>query len=76
MSELRSDGFGTTESGQRAELYTFSNVNGLEISITNFGGRIVSIKAPDRKGQLADIVLGFDELAGYLRKNPYLGAIV
>jgi aldose 1-epimerase len=51
----------------------------MEVTITNFGGRIVSLKVPDRRGKSDDVVLGFDSLQGYLGDNdhnPYFGAIV
>lgn len=59
-----------------AELYTLTNKNGMEVSITNYGGRVVTLKAPDRAGRMADVVLGFDNLDGYLRQNPFFGALV
>jgi len=68
--------FGTLPSGESANLYTLKNSHGMEVSITNFGGRIVSIYAPDRKGKFEDVVLGFDSLEGYCQKNPYLGALI
>jgi len=58
------------------ELYTLTNKNGVQVAITNYGGRVVSIRVPDRQGQMADIVLGFDNLDGYLGNDPYFGAIV
>ncbi len=76
MSELSKQVFGTLASGEEIYLYTFRNENGVEASITNFGGRIVTLKAPDRNGTIEDVVLGFDDLTGYLQKNPYFGAIV
>ena len=48
----------------------------MEVTIMNYGGVIVSLKVPDRKGQFADVVLGFDSFDGYLAKNPYFGALV
>ena len=68
--------FGQTEAGQPIELYTLKNAAGMEAGIINFGGILVSLKVPDRGGQVADVVLGFDKLADYEKKNPYFGAIV
>ncbi|MFP4499797.1 MAG: aldose epimerase family protein [Candidatus Hydrogenedentota bacterium] len=68
--------FGTTSSGEQVDLYTLTNSHGVEARITNFGGIVVSLKAPDRHGELEDIVLGFDELDGYVAEHPYFGAIV
>jgi len=68
--------FGVTPDGSRVYLYTLSNKKGVEAKITNYGGILVSLKTPDRTGALADIVLGFDSLAGYLGANPFFGATV
>jgi aldose 1-epimerase len=68
--------FGRTETGDQVELYTLTNSKGVAAAITNYGGILVSLKAPDRAGKLADVVLGFDELENYKTKNPYFGAIV
>ncbi|MBV9085613.1 MAG: galactose mutarotase [Acidobacteriaceae bacterium] len=76
MTQLTKEVFGKTPSGEELYLYTFRNSNGIETSITNYGGRVVTLKAPDRNGTAADLVLGFDNLDGYLEKNPYFGAIV
>jgi len=48
----------------------------MRVSITNFGCRIVSLEVPDRNGQNADVIPGFDSLAGYLAKNPCFGAVI
>ncbi len=76
MTQLTRQHFGTLPSGEQIDLYTFRNSNGVEAAITNYGGRLVTLKTPDRTGKLDDIVLGFDDLDGYLQKNPYFGAIV
>jgi aldose 1-epimerase len=65
-----------TRAGEAVDLFTITNTNGLEASITNFGGIVVSMKTPDRNGRMTDVVLGFDTLDGYLGDNPYFGAIV
>src|SRR5215471_10995385 len=67
--------FGTRE-GRPVILYTLTNSHGVEVRAMNYGGIILSIRVPDRKGQLADIVLGHDTLEGYIPNPPYLGAIV
>lgn len=59
-----------------SDLYTLANRNGMQVGITNYGGRVVSIVVPDRHGKFADVVLGFDTLDGYLGANPYFGALV
>lgn len=74
--ELKSDSWGRMPSGEEITLYTLSNSRGIEAKVTNYGGRVVSLKTPDRHNRLDDIVLGFDDLDGYLGKNPYFGALV
>jgi aldose 1-epimerase len=75
-SKSASRPFGQTPSGDKVDLYTLTNAKGMEATISTYGGVIVSLKAPDRSGRLADVVLGFDNLEGYLKSNPYFGAIV
>ena len=67
--------FGKLPDGTSVGLYTLKSRT-LEVRITNYGGRIVSIKVPDRTGKVADVVAGFDALDGYLGKNPYFGATI
>ena len=50
-------------------LYTLTNANGMEVCVTNYGGRIVSIMVPDRDGVMHDVVLGFDSIQAYLPEN-------
>ena len=68
--------FDTLQDGRNAMLYTLRNKNGLEATITNFGGTVVSMRVPDREGTLADIVLGYDSLQQYETDRSYFGAIV
>jgi aldose 1-epimerase len=69
--------FGKMPNGQEVSLYTLTNRNGMKVEITNYGARIVSIVVPDRHGKFADVVLGYDNLDGYLSKgDPFFGAIV
>lgn len=76
MSDLTREPFGRLQSGEEVSLYRFRNRNAVEVTITNFGGRVTSILAPDRLGDVADVVLGFDDLPGYAKTNPYFGALV
>ncbi len=62
--------------GRPITLYTLTNSHGMEVRAMNYGGIIVSIRVPDRKGQLADVVLGHDDLKGYEPNPPYIGAII
>jgi aldose 1-epimerase len=68
--------FGKTADGAAVDLYTLTNRNGVEAKITNYGGIVVSLKVPDRKGIMGDVVLGFDSLSSYTAKNPFFGCLV
>ena len=57
-------------------LYTMTNDNGMCVKISNYGGIVTSILTPDKDGNMADVVLGFDELQPYLDGHPYFGCIV
>ena len=57
--------FDTTIQSKPVKLYTLKNQNGMEVCITNYGGRIVSLCVPDKEGKLVDVVLGFDNIAQY-----------
>ena len=74
-SGVQQKAFGTRD-GRPVTLYTLTNSHGVEVHAMNYGGIILSIRVPDRKGQVADIVLGHDALEGYTPNPPYLGAIV
>lgn len=65
-----------TKMDNRMELYTLTNSNGMKATITNFGGKVVSLMVPDKNGKLADVVLGYDSIAQYPGGNPYFGAII
>ena len=58
------------------KLYTLKNKNGMEVCITNFGARIVSIMAPDKKGKMTDVVLGFDNIDDYINVPSDFGATI
>ena len=68
--------FGKLDDGKEAYLFTLTNKNGLRLSITNFGGRMVQLWTPDRQGRFDDIITGFDTLDRYVNRNPYFGALV
>ena len=68
--------FGVLHSGAPVELVTLTNAHGSELRVITFGGIIVSLKVPDRYGQLDDVVLGYDSLVDYLHSSSYFGAIV
>jgi galactose mutarotase-like enzyme len=68
--------FGITADGDRADLYRLSNDAGMDLAITNYGAAVVELCIPDRDGNRADVVLGFDSLSGHLAHSEYFGAII
>lgn len=68
--------FGKTLKGEQVELFVLRNTAGMEVKITNFGGIITALKAPDARGNFDDVVLGFDKLEPYLQPGPFLGALI
>ena len=68
--------FGTMPDGTPVKLFTLTNAAGMEVRATNYGVILVSIRVPDRQGKLGDIVIGHDNLEGYLTKSRYFGAVV
>jgi len=75
-ASMKKDQFGKLPNGAPVDLYTMTNATGVSVAITTYGGRVVSLKTPDKKGTSGDIVLGFDSLDGYLGDNPYFGALI
>lgn len=56
--------------------HRLSNSHGLEMKVTNIGGKIMELKVPNKKGNLTDVVLGYDQAAAYLQGNPFFGALI
>jgi aldose 1-epimerase len=73
---MKKQPYGKSPDGREIALYTLTNKNGMEVAITNFGGIVVSIKAPDRAKKFDDVVLGYDSLEGYFTNPSYFGAII
>ena len=69
--------FGQTADGQKVDLYTLTNGRGLTAKVMTYGIAVTELNVPDARGQAADVVLGFDDLKGYLGSdNPNFGAVV
>ncbi len=69
--------FGKTADGQEVESYTLKNANGVTVKIMTLGATITEINVPDKKGKFANVVLGFDDVAGYQSdRNQYFGCTV
>lgn len=74
--KIRRDVFGALEDGRKVGLFTLANDNGMTVKIIDFGGIIVSIEVPDREGRMADVILGYDDIADYQQNPPYFGALI
>ncbi len=76
MNIVKEDSFKSVLNGKPTGLYTLRNKNGLVAQVTNYGAIIVSIFAPDRNGNFADVVQGYDNISDYIEMNsPYMGAV-
>ena len=68
--------FGSLADGTSIDLYTLKNEKGATAKIITYGATLTELWLPDRSGKLGDVVLGFDNLQGYLGKEPFFGATV
>ena len=73
-TKLTTAPFGKTADGDAVEVYTMVNKNGVKASVMTYGALLTELHVPGRNGKLADVVLGFDSLDGYLAGHPYFGA--
>lgn len=75
MEKLTVSKFGTEE-GKTVFLYTMRNGNGMEVSVSDYGASLVCVRVPLQNGELCDVVLGYDDAAGYRNDTVFLGATV
>jgi aldose 1-epimerase len=68
--------YDTTPEGKEVTEFTLTNIHGMVMSVINYGCTITSLSVPDRNGVFEDVVLGFDNLEGYLQSTEYIGCIV
>jgi len=68
--------FGKTPDGSPVAIYTLRNSKGMEARIMTYGGIVQSLKVPDKNGKFDDVVLGYDNVDGYIAKTPYFGALI
>ncbi len=73
---MTSKNFGTLPTGESVEQHTLSNSSGASLDVITYGGIITALRVPDAKGELADVVLGYDNLDAYVARHPYFGAII
>jgi aldose 1-epimerase len=72
--KMKQENFNKTVDGKTVGLYTIKGGR-IEVSVTNYGAKIVSLMAPDKNGKTDDVVLGFDTIDDYLDKEPFFGAV-
>jgi aldose 1-epimerase len=75
-SKVKKQAYGKMPNGAAVELYTLTNAKGMQAGIITYGGTVVSLTAPDRNGKFADVVLGMDDLAGYMKGSAFFGALI
>ena len=76
LSGLDPQAFVGEKDGKATALYTLTNANGMEVCITNFGGRLVSVMVPDKDGNMTDVILGFDNIQDYMTYPSDFGASI
>lgn len=76
LSGLDPQNFVAEKDGKATALYTIKNAAGMEVCVTNFGGRLVSVMAPDKDGNMVDVILGFDNINDYMTKPSDFGASI
>jgi aldose 1-epimerase len=74
-STIQKQSFGQAD-GKAVDLYVLTNSKGMVAKVMTYGAIVTELQAPDRSGKLNDVVLGFDNLDGYIKGHPYFGAIV
>lgn len=75
MTTITKKTFGTTSTGVDVDLYTLDN-GSMKVSITNYGGTVVSILVPDKNGDMKDVALGYDTIGEYQTRGGFLGALI
>nr|WP_129729508.1 aldose epimerase family protein [Parabacteroides goldsteinii] len=76
LSGLLKSDFVSEVEGKPTALYVLKNKNGAEACITNYGGRLVSVMVPDKKGNMTDVVLGYDNIGKYVASDGNYGALI
>ena len=68
--------FETSVKGKKVDLFTLSNNGGITVQLTNYGGTLVSILAPDKHGKYDDVLMGYDHIESFLNDPMYMGCMV
>jgi len=75
-SQISRQSFGNTPDGTSVDLFTLRNSRGAEVKILTYGGIVQSFIVPDKNGKMGDVVLGHDNMEGYLKASPFFGCLV
>lgn len=73
---VKTEKFGVTKEGKEVTLFTLENKNGMRVDLIDYGANIVRLFVPDQNGKLDDIVLGFDDVAGYEENGCFFGSFI
>lgn len=76
MERVKAENFDSVINGNKTSLYTLENKNGVILRLTNFGASMVQVIAPDQDGNFEDVILGYDNIEGYVNDQMSLGCIV
>ncbi len=68
--------FGTTQDGRKVQQYTLTGAGGVVMDVIDYGGKVVRLFTPDRKGVKTDITLGFNDVSGYETIDKYFGSLI
>lgn len=74
--DMKKISWGTLPDGQHASVYILANSNRMEVTVADYGATIISLKVPDRFGNVDDVVLGYDNISGYVNDRQYLGGSI
>jgi aldose 1-epimerase len=68
--------FGVTKYGEKARKFTLKGAGGIVLEVSDYGGKVIRLLTPDRKGKMKDVVIGFDDPSGWDNGDPYWGCII
>jgi aldose 1-epimerase len=74
-AEVKKVEWGRSSDGQTVDIYTLRSAH-VEVRAMSYGARLVSIRTPDRDGQMSDVILGYDSLQEYLNDTTHVGGVV
>ena len=73
---IKTSDFGTTKTGEKASLFTMCGKDGMQLVVSDFGGRVVKCLVPDRAGQLGDVTLGWNTVEEYEKNGFCVGTLI